>query len=533
MDKFPIGDGGCGSYRVQVSITMRFILSLCFSGVVFSQTPTLVQYAPDSNTGTTAAGVWARPAANSKNSGSDYMMPLPDGAQAGNTILGCFTYNSGSGVGTVTISDDKSDTYSIIATATDSTNTVIVKAFRALNVTAGARQIKATFATGTSDRMSMEVAEFYNVAASTADDGNSTGTSASGLSTMSTGSITPGTSGDLLYQCGIRSQTPAVISFTAGASWTLLSTDIIDGLVQQYRVYGSTSPVTPSLTMASNSGYAAVAIALKAATQGSPRPAGMRIAGIEHYNVYTSLYSNTTPITVQIHPIGNLLTIMSGGGDDATTGHLPSNWITSITDSAGNTWARAGARVQIVADPANASIRSEVWYASNLVPNTDLFITVNTVASGVGDSTFMVYDVVGAATNPYTGTVKGSGTQSVSGSLTSWTVNPGNTNGLVISMLPVSYNTINGASSPAGSISDAGFYTGEDISGPCPLDQNNGWTHFYNSNSGTASQTWTILQAGLAIQNWVGQSVGFASPSGNLGSTRGGPVSIGGPVIQN
>lgn len=432
---------------------------------------------------------------------------LPNAAQAGNTIVIFFTY-SNTPASTPTCADDKSDTCTVIATANDTTNAIKLGVARILNVTSGARALTIAYGAAVT-KQAPYAAEFYNVAATSADDTSSASFSASGSSTVQSGSLTPSVTGDLLVQCGVRSQTPAVTSFTVGSqsniTWSLIGTDLLDGLACQWGVYNSTSAINPQFTMASNSGYASTTIALKSGASGSARPAGMQIVGVQHEDV-TDTIANTSPVPAQASCAGteNLI-VMSGGFGQAN--YAP----TGITDGASNTWASTGA----LAGNATSG-KTTMWYAQNATCTAGMTISVATTGTGDAskDATMIFYYMVGAATSGVFSQRAGRSDVSAHGG-TTYTfydpLAPGVSSGIAIGNFQESQNTVTGATSPA--LIDSYYYGGENISGGHPPDENNGW--FHTTFATSAQQTYTLTYADATNLGGQAYQVSFFAASGS------------------
>lgn len=455
----------------------------------------LVQATGVSNTRTFALGTTV----NSCTS-SAYCFSLPNVTQAGNAIIGCVSW-SDSPSATLTITDDQSNTYSIIDTADDTSNGQKVAMFAALNVAANSRAIKIA-SSAASTQVGAMASEFYNIATSSAVDVHNVGTSASGSSTMATGSITPSQTSELLVQCGRRTQTKAG-TFTAGSqsniTWAKLTNDNIDGIVSQWGTYSSTSAISPQLTMGSNSGYATVSAGFKTATAGAARPAGMQIVRVLHYN-YIPGDLNVASISVQFPSVGNLIVVSSGMGGTASA-CVPS----TITDSASNTYTGQTSLGDAV------SGRSNLFYAGNATTGDTLSLTIN-IGSGDAacDGTFLIYDIVGAATSPFvqaTGYFDGNEPDATTVTFYNAPVAPGVDSGIGIWNHIQATSTTQTSSSPC-TTADITTFGGETIDGGTDHapDENQGWGHC-NFAAGT-TQTYTI---GLANtdQNSAAYRVAF------------------------
>jgi hypothetical protein len=462
--------------------TRLFLLLFLFPLLASAQTPGLVRWASGSSSNTSGiAG--GGPATN-------YTFRLPEVTQAGNSIALCVV--SGDAANTPTVTDDApggSNTWVNVVSGLDSTNHMRARLWLASNVKAGTRTITPAFTATNPDRVAVTGAEFTNVGVV---DVSNSASSVSGSSTMSAGSITPTVSGDLIYHCGVRSQTPTVnvsTPYTAGSqaniTWNLQATDNWDGLVSQWGVYNSTAAINPQLTMANASGYVAASMALKAATAGSPLPAGMQVIGIEHIALSKPV-GGTTPKFMQFATTGNLFIASIGPGG---TNYA----VTSVTDTKANTWTSSGA----VLGDSNAG-KSQKFYAQNATPGNNLGLTVNwTGGDNTTDANILWYDVAGAAASAFVSHFSNfifGGVGSASQFTAYTNVSPGTANGMAFAQMSVAFNTVCGSNNnlmiaPATGLCDSYSYGGEPLSGPEPVDQNNGWAHYTFSTN--ANQTWT------------------------------------------
>src|SRR5579872_866507 len=152
----------------------------------------------------------------SSNAVSSYKMTLPNRTGAGNAVVCGYNYATGSGTASVT--DDKGDSYTSFSS---SDGGQIVSIARALNVTAGASVVTVTFSGGTPTSVSGGCFEYYNIAASEADDGTCSG-NGSGTTAACNAAITTTAADDLIFQYAIEDGTQNPInSWTPGASpWT-------------------------------------------------------------------------------------------------------------------------------------------------------------------------------------------------------------------------------------------------------------------------------------------------------------------------
>ncbi len=119
--------------------------------------------------------------------------------------------------------------------------------------------------------------------------------------------------GDLIYEWGVVvSNIDAAngaqfngSSITAGNGFTLLSADLQTGSADQYMVQAAPGAVTPTFSPSGSETWASLAMALKAASGGTPAPAGVRIVHVQHTMV--SWPGHPTPVALAFPSTGNLL----------------------------------------------------------------------------------------------------------------------------------------------------------------------------------------------------------------------------------
>ena len=482
----------------------------------WAQTPTLVQHVtcPDSrNTG------------NAQSSSPVYTCPLPEPAQAGNTIIvGVKSYNTGS----FRVSDDKSNSYGSAKVSVVDDNSAYLAIYVATNVIGGTRTISLSETSVNSDFTEVSISEYYNVTA--VDVAHCSGWTSGYSSTISAGSLTPTVSGDLIWQFAINSgaggSSPnSVTSFSAGTSpggvfWQLLGTSLHDGVAVQAGIYNSTAPITPQFTSGSSEDWSSCAVALKPGTAGAAPTSPFRIVHMQHEQVHAG---DPSPVAIEFPSSGNLVILADASGataissicDGATgTGSCPG---TSL-----NTWANTGAMSGSAANTAG----SQIYYAGNATTSNTL--TLRTVLSGaVSDSTMMMYDIVGAASSPFDVDSCSSGAYSnvscggnqttnafsfttCSGCLTPTGVTGGSE--MILGTHQWNWGTATAVTTtPSGGLFDAATDTGNSVNGPEYVDQNGGWFHLYTSATTPISNTYTMSLGSTPESWWGGRLAAFKS----------------------
>jgi hypothetical protein len=482
------------TYTAPASVPLPATVTLTATSVADSTKNALATVAiTPPSTGGAIPGFAANHVSGSSTQGngvSRYDFRLPNGTMSGNCIVVGFQYSAGGAGVTASVSDDKGNAYSTTISHNDG-NQVVNLSF-ALNVAAGTQKISITFSGGTPPFVSALATEFYNIASANALDGSSGG---DGTGTnVSTGTFTPSTSGDLIYQYAVQdSSSNPMISWSQGASpWVLLSADLLDGSAAQYQVQTSAAPINPLLGMAPSQSFSSVAIALKAGNSGSAPPPGIRVVRVQHHSVQAFA---TSPVRLQFPCTGNLIVLAWIG--------VPLHDITGVTDGNNNAYVSPGAAFGL-----GLSGDNQIYYAAGAsTSSTMMGPTFTTTGSDISGSTAVLFDVSGAATSPYdatAGLAKASGVQNSSGNVTAVTISPSTANGLVITTLGIDSNTINGVS-PGNFLSAVPT----PVASPNPVDQNNGWALWYNTSPGARTFVWTTQ--GGQVDDWSSIAVAFKS----------------------
>ncbi|HXQ26908.1 MAG TPA: immunoglobulin domain-containing protein [Candidatus Acidoferrales bacterium] len=447
-------------------------------------TPALVQHVSSSNTRN-----------NNFTSPFCYHTQLPGLTTAGNAVVVGFTYNSNV---TPTVTDDQGDSYTIEPPFYDSTHTQSIAIAAAFNVKAGARAISVCFASNPGGFVEPMATEFDNVIGFDVAAAGNKGTG----TTLMAGSMTPTVTGDLAYQVAHSLATNQdQASFTAGSqsniTWKLVTADLMDGWTGQYGIYNSVGAIDPTMSMGTSKNWISTAVLLKTGTTGGV-PSGMRIVSLLHENIPTKTAAggNATsfpnPTKLQFPCSGNLGVVTVGGGNQNLTG---------ITDSNGNTWTQVGTYVT-TSDPS-----TNVFYAANARCSPTQTLTVNWNGNTT-DQTILYYDVAGAAASPLDVAGGATGDQGfASNTLTTFSIAPTTSSTeLIFCAVPVQFDTVTGLTT---GFNDANMFDGESLSGPEPVDENNGWGHFVTNSTSTVSVVWNLQSFSPAVQIWAAVGAAF------------------------
>lgn len=473
-----------------------FLLILTVPLVASAQTPTLVQHSSCPNSSAPPSG------GSAQSSTPDYFCPLPESSQSGNAILVAVT--SYSGGAPYSVGDDKGNSYLLVDSVTDG-NSSFNAIYLASNVTAGTRTIQLHGSNSAASNAAVTVSEYYNVGSVDMHHCNAGGSSTS----ITSGSITPTASGDLLWQMvfnanGGGSTPGAVSSFSSGSqsniTWQLLGTDIFAGSAVQAGIYNSTSAINPTFTSGTAQAFTSCTMAIKAAGSGTAPTSPFRIVHMLHQQMPKS---GANPWRVQFPASGNLIvaSYISGGSN-----------ISAVSSTPSNSWSSTGAQ----AGGENITALSQIYYAGNASTANNMTISFSRNDNS-SDGTFIMYDFVGAATSPFdtdSGGQSANQTSQVSTFTTcSDCITPSVPNEVIIANAGWNWCTATNSSSPSGSLFDAATYTGTDVNGPQSVDQNNGWLHYYDPNTNPVTITWKPMNCSQPEGLWAGRVAAFMAGS--------------------
>jgi hypothetical protein len=164
------------------------------------------------------------------------------------------------------------------------------------------------------------------------------------------------------------------------------------------------------------------------------------------------------------------------------------------------------------------SVNAEVQYFYTYgTPGRNLTLTVSMTGSNVesAGTTFIFYDISGAASSPLDTSNTASGTQSTGGNLGTVSITPSTAAGLVLGQVGIAFNTVTGLTTSPGQFHSGTFVT---ESNNAHDDQNNGWAGVYNPNTNAITFTWAQNnhdQTGVGA--WAAMAVAFKAASTSFG----------------
>jgi hypothetical protein len=431
---------------------------------------------------------------------NDIQFNLPNPAKAGNTIF-VWGVTNNSPVTNISVSDDKSDTYTLKINRIAATRTVTI--FAAPNVTAGAQQILVTQSTGGSQNQYC-AAEFYNVDTSATLDGTSSASITSGTS-LACGSFTTATAGDLVLDftyVDSFSANPVTTNFTGqGGSWLKILEDDSSFSAAQYEVQASAGAVNPTMTIASAVTQAiVVCAAFKSASSGSGPAAGIRVNSfvVENFSEKNAV-PNATTIPFNFPCTGNSLALQWNG--------LDAQRMTSVSDSNSNTWT---VHTKQASPAANEDV---IWATADSVTcNSTERITVTHFATPSGPDpnipVMAAYDISSSGGFDLTAQTNGTAAFS-SGNVTGASITPSTSNGVLLAYINEQNDTV--TSTTTGTFLSIVFnHTAPNLNELGQIDQDAGYWLFYNPDTTTRTPVFTYTNtSGSNIGGWWEQGLAF------------------------
>lgn len=420
---------------------------------------------------------------------------------------------------TVTITDDKGNTWTqngggsactSVCAAAITSNGQGHWLFYATNVISGTQVITITFngAANSPSISSIKVSEFFNVATVSPFRafGTFTGTGAAAVTLSAT-------AGDLVYEFGsdTAAEFPNVATITAGAGFKQLYADREAGTFGEY----STTATNGTFTHAGTDIWNAVAVALKPAAAGSAPASGIRVVKSEFHQFDSTSTVRQTPCT------GNLL-VANWTSPDVTL---------TITDSNSNTWLSAGTGT------AANGLKNQTLYAANATCSDTMTMTATYSGASGGLNGMTFYDIIGAATSPFDNATTSNGNNATQGDVTSGSITPTTTNGLIINGLAVFWHSLTGCSVSAGTCvmtSVTNPLNNNDPTDGCTnipgtaastLWEDDGHAHVYNATTAAVTFTYpntssNTCTANKGVGNWSSVSAAFKAAATTGSPTR-------------
>jgi hypothetical protein len=253
-----------------------------------------------------------------------------------------------------------------------------------------------------------------------------------------------------------------------------------------YQIRAGAGSVTPSLTVAGGNtdSYNVVSIALKSATAGTTPSASPRILGLQ----IEALPISTSGTFSQIQfPCTGTTILAMWDGEESGAG---TSDLTAVTDGNANIWTR-GATL-------NAPLQGtdeDAWYTTNASCSTTMtgpHVTIRNQTSPNFHSMLALYDTTGLkAAGPFDVSASTTGNQAVTGNLTTVSITPSTSGGLVLATSQINSHTLSGCVNSTTYLCDmsvASSTNGNDDS----WWEANGLAHVYNTNTSTLTFVYTV-----------------------------------------
>jgi hypothetical protein len=87
-----------------------------------------------------------------------------------------------------------------------------------------------------------------------------------------------------------------------------------------------------------------------------------------------------------------------------------------------------------------------------------------------------------------------------------FTLTPATAHEIVLSEVMWDFNTAGGL---VGQLIDTNIFDGMNMSGPEPVDENNGWGHVITTSTTPVGFTWTTVFSGIQVGSWSAVAVAF------------------------
>lgn len=188
---------------------------------------------------------------------SSFSITLPGTVTSGNTIVGVVALENTDSQGTLTsVTDDKSNTYTLVVSGNSGGHTVSLIFFWLKNITNGPITLTANFSPST-EFIRMQVAEFSGITSTSATDGSAYQAINTGAGTdvVTSGSFVTVTSGDLVFSGTAQTSGASFNTLSTGTGYTVLynttSTDTTCTLASEYRIQGAAGSIAGTFSFGS------------------------------------------------------------------------------------------------------------------------------------------------------------------------------------------------------------------------------------------------------------------------------------------
>jgi len=174
------------------------------------------------------------------------------GIGVGNSVCGAVSYDSSGGATITSVKDNKGNTYTLGDTVNDAGNNQALTSFYLIGATNGPSTITATISVAVTFRRIL-ADEFSGITVNDGHTGQFQAAPGTGTNAISSGSITPTASGDLIYGATVNTNGATGANFTAGTGYTLqqsgATTDLLN-MASESQVQSVAAAISATFTRA-------------------------------------------------------------------------------------------------------------------------------------------------------------------------------------------------------------------------------------------------------------------------------------------
>jgi hypothetical protein len=413
---------------------------------------------------------------------SALLLRLSHPCLAGNCMLVAFQVGA---VIAPTVADTAGNTYTQLVTVTSNQTLFIFGAFN-ISADTGPTTVTITFHSSTTPHYSGTVVEFCNVATASAGDGTASNNGSS--TTADGGTITTTVNGDLIYafmtQETDNAGTHNGTSRTPATGWFPIHNDLSCGTFSMWTQQGGAGAITSSVTFNPGTIWVGASVALKTASAGTARPAGVRVIRRQAQSALVSPLPQ--PWSIQM-PCEAGSTI--AGSSVSANANVSDHSILRIADTSPNTWTLAKKNPNGYGGNRGDT---EIWYASNVrVPSAGQLTLNYRWVNAIQEVVLVLYELQGInAYNPIGASYEATGNQAAAGNLTAGVITPATADGIVLAVLPIDIGAVTGCATPATYVFDTVTFP-EGGGGFNVLEEDNGRAHVLVTSTSTLTFVWT------------------------------------------
>jgi hypothetical protein len=369
-------------------------------------------------------------------------------------------------------------TWTLAENATDSGNDTEISDYYIPGAAANCTSVNIEWSGVWSNGAEAVYTEWYGMATSSAlDTGIAAGATSAPI--MSAGSITTGTSGDVIYEhCSADALSQGFSTSTnIFGSAGLLAPDMNGGLASLAFVQTTAGAIEPYLDILGTTAGICVTVAFKTSNGAGTAPAGVQIVQDIGFAV-----AGATTQNMQVHMINaNDALVIVGLGDQAPGAAQ----FTGISDSAGNSYTIHSSTTGNGGYPA--------WALDCQAKAGDSYVTL-TGSTAADEYNYVVLEVSGINNTSHTscydstaGLATASGTSTPYSSAPS--ITPSTSGGVILALTNFGTGPATAVTSPSGAVYAYPTYTG--MTDASLMTEGGGFSYLYNASTSAKSWAWT------------------------------------------